>query len=58
VAEWGILDKSVVDTANRRMGEMTQLTIEDFNAHPELTSERRIEEIDALELPLFYAVPE
>ena len=58
VAEWGILDKSVIANANRRMGETTQLTIEDFNYHPELTSERRIEEIDALELPLFYAVPE
>ena len=58
VAEWGILDKSVIANANRRMGETTQLTIEDFNYHPELTSERRIEEIDALDLPLFYAVPE
>lgn len=58
VAEWGILDKSVVDDANRRTGETIQLTIEDFDLHPELTSERRIEEVDALELPLFYAVPE
>ena len=58
VAEWGILDKSVIESANRRRGETTQLTIEDFNAHPELTSERRIEETDALELPLFYAVPD
>jgi hypothetical protein len=58
VAEWGILDKTVQQRANRRAGETVQLTIEDFQWHPELTSERRIEEVDALELLLYYAIPE
>lgn len=58
VAEWGILDKTVQPRANRRAGETVQLTIEDFQLHPELTSERRIEEVDALELPLYYSIPE
>jgi Concanavalin A-like lectin/glucanases superfamily len=56
VAQWGILDKSVVPDAKIRAGQTAELTLEIFDEHPELKSERQIVDIEGLDLPWFYAV--
>ncbi|MBS0264733.1 MAG: LamG domain-containing protein, partial [Planctomycetes bacterium] len=56
VAQWGILDKLVIAEAKLKVGQIVELTLEEFDDHPELQSERQILEVDALDLPWFYAV--
>jgi hypothetical protein len=56
VAQWGVLDKNVVADGKPRVGQTIELTLESFDDHPELQSERQIVEVEALDLPWFYAV--
>ncbi len=56
VAQWGILDKTVVAEARTRVGQAVDLTLERFDDHPELKPERQIVDLDQLDLPWFYAV--
>ncbi|MBI3865080.1 MAG: LamG domain-containing protein [Planctomycetia bacterium] len=56
VAQWGILDKAVVADAKFRAGQTIELTLESFDDHPELQSERQIVDVESLDLPWFYAV--
>jgi hypothetical protein len=55
VGQWGILDKDVIAAAQLRAGQSIDLTVEPFDQHPELKSERQIAELDKLEAPWFYA---
>ncbi|HVW00739.1 MAG TPA: LamG-like jellyroll fold domain-containing protein, partial [Planctomycetaceae bacterium] len=55
VGQWGILDKEVVPAAQLRVGQTLDLTVEPFDLHPELKSERQIVELDKLDAPWFYA---
>ncbi len=57
VAQWGILDKTIVAEARMRVGQTVELTLERFDDHPELKPERQIVDIDEIDLPWFYAVP-
>lgn len=55
VAEWAMLDgKTPADYQASSVGSVRQLALEDFNEHPQLESERQINDMDALELPFFY----
>lgn len=56
VAQWGILDKTVVPEARLRVGQNQELTLENLDDHPELKGERQIVDVEGLELPWFYAV--
>ena len=56
VAQWGILDKTVVAEAKMRAGQNVELTLEKLDDHPELKGERQIVDVEGLELPWFYAV--
>lgn len=56
VAQWGVLDKNVITDAKPRIGQAIELTLESFDDHPELQSERQIVDVESLELPWFYAV--
>ena len=55
VAHWGILDRQVVQIG-RQTGKTCRLTLEAFDDHPQLESERRVSAIEELDLPLFYDV--
>ncbi len=56
VAQWGILDKNVVAESRLRTGQSVDLTIERFDEHPELRSERQFNDIETIDLPLYYQV--
>lgn len=56
VASWGILDKTVMKDAKIRVGQVLELTLENFEDHPELRSERQVVDVEGLDLPWFYAV--
>jgi hypothetical protein len=57
VAQWAIRDARVLDEARQRSaGSVAQLTLERYEAHPELEGERLIESGDDSNLPLFYDV--
>lgn len=56
VAQWGVLDKNVMADAKPRVGQTIELTLESFDDHPELQSERQVVEVESLELPWFYSV--
>jgi len=55
VAHWGVLDRRVVNgIQQRKPGREYTLVLEPFADHPELESERRFNDCDELDLPLFY----
>ncbi len=57
VAQWVILDGETLKESSRpRVGETVELTIEPVDGHPELKSERQIQDVEALDLPLYYNV--
>jgi hypothetical protein len=56
VAQWAIRDGRVLPDARRIAGAAFTLTVERYDAHPELEGERLIS-AGASKLPLFYAVP-
>ena len=56
VAQWGVLDKNAIADAKPRIGQTVELTLESFDDHPELQSERQIVDVESLEHPWFYAV--
>lgn len=55
-AHWAILDGRVLDTARRQKGKEYRLTLESFDAHPELEGERLIMDSEEFLLPLYYEV--
>ena len=54
VAHWVIRDGQVLATAAREPGSLHRLTLEAYDAHPELEGERLIMDSDAFELRLYY----
>jgi hypothetical protein len=56
VARWGILDGEVVEGGIPEPGELVELSLEAFEAHPQLASERQLIEVDRFELPMFYDI--
>lgn len=56
VAQWAIRDGRVLPSASRTVGRVVRLTVERFDAHPELEGERLIMDDDLPALPLFYDV--
>jgi len=56
VAQWGVLDKTVIAEARMRAGQNVELTLEKLDDHPELKGERQIIDIESLDLPWFYSV--
>jgi hypothetical protein len=56
VAQWVIRDRKVLPDARRVPGSTHRLTVERFDAHPELEGERLISAGDTPPLPLFYDV--
>jgi hypothetical protein len=56
VAEWAIRDGKVMPDARRRPGEAFTLTLERYDAHPELEGERLISSSEGSALPLYYRI--
>jgi hypothetical protein len=57
VAQWAIRDARVLDEARQRSaGSVSKLTIERYDAHPELEGERLIAASGGPDLPLYYDV--
>ncbi len=53
VAHWVIRDRLVIPEFSRTIGENYIMTVENMTFHPELESERTIQDMDAWDLPLF-----
>ena len=56
VAQWAIRDRQVLPNARRVAGSQHRMTLERYDAHPELEGERLISSGDASDLPLYYDV--
>jgi hypothetical protein len=56
VAEWAIRDARVLEHT-RTVGEVRRLTVERYDAHPELEGERLIQGPSAARALLYYAIP-
>ncbi len=56
VAQWAIRDGKVIADARRSPGAAAKLTVERYDAHPELEGERLITDLGASSLPLYYEV--
>jgi hypothetical protein len=57
VAQWAVRDAKVLDDARQRTeGTTARLTLERYDAHPELEGERVIAASGAPDLPLYYDV--
>jgi hypothetical protein len=56
VAQWAIRDRRVLPTARKTIGSVHTLTLERYDAHPELEGERLISAGDAADLPLYYEI--
>jgi hypothetical protein len=56
VAHWVIRDARLLPDARREAGATTRLTLERYDAHPELEGERLISAGDTPTLPLYYDV--
>ncbi|MPY86358.1 MAG: hypothetical protein GEU99_00375 [Luteitalea sp.] len=54
VAQWAIRDVRVLAGARKEPGSVHRLTLERYDAHPELEGERLIDESEAADLPLYY----
>ena len=55
-AHWVIRDRQVLDTAPRSAGTTMRLTLELYDAHPELEGERLVMDSNTFTLPLYYDV--
>jgi hypothetical protein len=58
VAQWAIRDARVLPNATKRVGDIHRLTLERYEAHPELEGERLIQGGDVANLPLYYEIPQ
>jgi hypothetical protein len=58
VAQWAIRDRRVLPGAHKTPGTVHRLTVERYDAHPELEGERLISPGDAPNQPLYYEVPQ
>jgi hypothetical protein len=58
VAQWAIRDARVLPNAGKNVGEVHRLTLERYEAHPELEGERLIQGSDVANLPLYYEIPQ
>jgi hypothetical protein len=56
VAQWAIRDGKVLGDAKKAPGAQAQLTVERYDAHPELEGERLITDLPASDLPLYYEI--
>lgn len=56
VAQWAIRDARVLEEARRAVGDIHRLTLERYEAHPELEGERLIQGSEVSDLPLYYEV--
>jgi hypothetical protein len=56
VAHWVIRDGKVLSTAAREPGSVHRMTLEPYDAHPELEGERLVIDSDAFELRLYYDI--
>jgi hypothetical protein len=56
VAQWVIRDARVLAESARTEGETVRLTVERYEAHPELEGERLIQGPEVPDLPLYYEV--
>jgi hypothetical protein len=56
VSEWVIRDRKVLPNAHKQAGSTHRLTVEPFDAHPELEGERVISASDTPKLRLYYAL--
>jgi hypothetical protein len=53
VAHWVIRDGDVLAEAMRESGSVHRMTLEPYDAHPELEGERLVMDSDAFELRLY-----
>ncbi|MFN2446047.1 MAG: hypothetical protein ABR606_10785 [Vicinamibacterales bacterium] len=56
VAQWAIREAQVLNDARKPAGQVYRLTVERYEAHPELEGERLIQGSDLPNLPLYYEV--
>ena len=56
VAQWAIRDSKVLAEARLAAGSVVTLTVERYDAHPELEGERVISSSETSRLPLYYQV--
>lgn len=56
VAQWAIRDARVLDAARKTVGQVFRLTLERYDAHPELEGERLIQGSADGDLPLYYEI--
>jgi hypothetical protein len=56
VAQWAIRDGKVLPDAKKAAGTAVNLTVERYDAHPELEGERLITDLGASTLPLHYEI--
>jgi hypothetical protein len=56
VAQWAIRDGKVLPEANRQRGATATLTVERYDAHPELEGERLISDLPASGAPVYYEI--
>jgi hypothetical protein len=54
IAQWAIRDGRVLSAARKAAGARYRLTVEPYDAHPELEGERLITASDAAGRPVFY----
>jgi hypothetical protein len=56
IAQWAIRDSKVLPEARRFAGAASTLTVERYDAHPELEGERLLSDSEKSPLPLYYDV--
>jgi hypothetical protein len=56
VAQWAIRGARVLPEARKQPGQTYRLTLERYDAHPELEGERLVTERDEPDLPLYYDI--
>jgi hypothetical protein len=56
VAQWAIRDGKVLADAKKAVGATATLTVERYDAHPELEGERLISDLGATPTPLYYEI--
>ena len=56
VAQWAIRDRQVLPGARKTARTQYRLTVERFDAHPELEGERVVSGTDTPKLPMFYEI--
>jgi hypothetical protein len=56
IAQWAIRDSKILPDAKRLTGAAFTLTVEPYDAHPELEGERLLSDSERSTLPLFYDI--